>query len=348
MVSPLALARPRIRDLYPYSSGRAEFSGNAEIFIDANENPFNTDVNRYPDVFHDELREKIAEIKNREFSCALQKENLLFGNGSNSFISLIPQIFCDAEKDTVVYCSPTFGMYSVSACIQGAIIHEVPLTSDFDIDTEVLEKALCNAKLLFLCSPNNPTGNTLSEKKILHILKTFSGIVVIDEAYIDFCPEKSMLKYLGAFPNLIIFHTFSKLWGLADARLGLAMAHPDSIQLLQRVQLPYGISNLSLSVLKKRMEKEKERQEERNIILAERKALSVKLAHLPIVKKVFPSDANFLLVQFFDDAQALYEKLLKNGIVVRNFAHKPHTDNCLRFTIGTPAENQKLISLLSA
>lgn len=338
-----ALIRPNILSLSPYSSGKSEFSEEAEIYLDTNESPFENSilrvsVNRYPDPVHRALRKKFAKFR------TVRPENIVFGNGSDELIDLLIRIFCEPKKDAIAYCPPTFGMYKVAACINNVKRIEINLDENWDISPKKILQEAKNAKIIFLCTPNNPTGNTMSTKNIEKILKNFSGIVVLDEAYIDFCPEKSFAAQLDEFPRLVILQTFSKAFGLAGIRLGAAMAHAEIIQYFLRIKPPYNVNALTAKIALEKIETGKI-IEDVNILLSERKKLEKELFRLSLVDTIFPSDSNFLCVRFFN-AQKIYEILLQEGIVVRNFSTIPQLKNCLRISIGTPEENKKLLSLL--
>lgn len=337
------LVRPNILSLSPYSSGKSEFSQEAEIYLDTNESPFENSIlgvsiNRYPDPVQNLLREKFAELRE------VRPENILFGNGSDELIDLLLRIFCESGKDTIAYCPPTFGMYKVAACINNVKRIEIDLNESWDISPENILEQAKDAKIIFLCTPNNPTGNTMSTASIEKILKNFSGIVVLDEAYIDFCPEKSFASRLDEFPRLVILQTFSKAFGLAGARLGVVMASAEIIQYFLRIKPPYNVNALTAKLAIEKIETGKIKEDVKTLLF-ERKKLEEQLSQLSLVDTIFPSDSNFLCVRFFD-AQKIYKILLQEGIVVRNFSTTPRLENCLRISVGTPDENKKLLSLL--
>lgn len=330
------LIRPTIQQLKPYSSARDEYKGVDGIFLDANENPFG-DLNRYPDPYQKELKSKLAELK------SVSANSIFVGNGSDEVIDLAFRIFCEPGKDKALTFSPTYGMYEVSAAINDVELIHVPLNSKFQIDLNLAKPFLSDdsIKLIFICSPNNPTGNTIEE--IESILKSFNGIVIIDEAYIDFSERDSWLKRLSEFPNLIISQTFSKAWGLASARIGVAYANPETINWFNKIKPPYNVSELNQIAAMKVLEQKDEVFKKINLIKSEKNGMRKILVTISCVKKIFPSDANFLLVEV-SDAEKIYIYLTEQKIVVRN--RNSVVKNCLRITVGSPEENGKLIDAL--
>jgi histidinol-phosphate aminotransferase len=330
------LVRSNILSLKPYSSARDEFSGDQGVFLDANENPFGT-LNRYPDSYQKELKEKLSTYKN------IPTENIFIGNGSDEIMDLITRVFCNPGIDKALTFTPTFGMYQVVSDINNVELIKLPLDDDFQVNINILKPYFKddNLKLIFICSPNNPTGNCFSEKDIEYILKNFKGIAVIDEAYIDFSSTESWLKALNQYPNLIITQTFSKAWALASARVGIAYASQEIIQLLNKVKMPYNISKLNQRAAIDALDNPSDFKKNIEIILKEKESLIQGLNELNLVKKIYPSDANFLLVEF-DDANKTYQELVAQKIVTRN-RHKL-VNNCIRITVGTPNENEKLIN----
>jgi len=330
------LVRANIWSLKPYSSARDEFSGDEGVFLDANENPFGT-LNRYPDSYQKELKQKLSAYKN------IPTENIFIGNGSDEIIDLTYRIFCNPEIDKALTFTPTFGMYQVASDINNIELIKLPLDDDFQINVENLKPYLNDEKLklIFICSPNNPTGNCFIEKDIDFILKNFKGIVIIDEAYIDFSTTESWLKALNQFPNLIITQTLSKAWALASARVGIAYASIEILQLLNKVKMPYNISKLNQQAAIDALDNESEFKKNIEVILNEKEYLIQKLNQMESVKKIYPSDANFLLVEF-DDANKTYQDLVFQKIITRN-RHKL-VNNAIRITVGTPNENEKLIN----
>jgi histidinol-phosphate aminotransferase len=333
------LVRQNIISLKPYSSARDEFSGEAGVFLDANENPFG-DLNRYPDPHQQTLKDKLKDIKK------ISSKQVFIGNGSDEVIDLLIRIFCNPSIDKIVVCPPTYGMYEVAANINDVMVLSVPLTQDFQLDTEALQQVISQSepntlKLIFLCTPNNPTGNSIDN--IEWVLTNFNGIVVVDEAYIDFSERTSFIEKLVLYPNLVVVQTFSKAWGLAAARIGIAYASETIIALMQKVKPPYNVSSLNQEAALKALDNEHVIVHQKAHILEQRTYLETSLSQLPIVKKVFPSDANFILIEV-EDADKLYEHLVIKNIVVRN--RNTIIKNCLRITIGTIVENQYLIEVL--
>lgn len=335
------LVRPTILSLKPYSSARDEFQGNAAIFLDANENPYPSAFNRYPDPYQLKLKQKLSGIKQ------VPADQIFLGNGSDEPIDLLIRAFCEPGVDNVLIPQPTYGMYTVSSEINNVSIKSVRLTEDFDLDLDSLRNSWdSKTKLIFLCSPNNPSGNLLSAEKVFTLLKEFKGIVVMDEAYIDFTGSKGLVPYLNDFPNLVILHTLSKAWGLAAIRLGMCFGSKEIIAILNKIKPPYNISILSQQVAEDALNHESVKNAHVIEIIEERKKLATALAGINLVKKVYRSDANFLLVQV-TNAQKIYKELVNQGIIVRDRSNVILCDNCLRITVGTPVENQKLISALN-
>ena len=333
------LVRQNIISLKPYSSARDEFSGEAGVFLDANENPFG-DLNRYPDPHQQTLKDKLKDIKK------LTSKQVFIGNGSDEVIDLLIRIFCNPSVDKIIVCPPTYGMYEVAANINDVMVLSVLLTQDFQLDTEALQQVISQSepntlKLIFLCTPNNPTGNSIDN--IEWVLANFNGIVVVDEAYIDFSERTSFIEKLALYPNLVVVQTFSKAWGLAAARIGIAYASETIIALMQKVKPPYNVSSLNQEAALKALDNEHVIVHQKAHILEQRTYLETSLSQLPIVKKVFPSDANFILIEV-EDADMLYEHLVIKNIVLRN--RNTIIKNCLRITIGTIVENQYLIEVL--
>jgi histidinol-phosphate aminotransferase len=332
------LVRKNILALQPYSSARDEYKGKDAIFLDANENPFG-ELNRYPDPKQLELKKKLSEIKD------IATENIFVGNGSDEVIDLAYRIFCEPGKDKALTFTPTYGMYDVSAGINDVELKKIPLTNNFQIDFNTTENYLKdeNLKLIFICSPNNPTGNNLNN--IEKIIEKFNGIVFIDEAYIDFSEAESFIKKIAQYPNIIISQTFSKAWGLAAARVGTAYASDAIITLYNKVKPPYNVSKLNQDEGLKTLLAVDSFENNKNIILQERKKLIENLSSLSIVKKIYPSDANFILVEV-DDSNTLYETLVAEKVITRN--RNSVVKNCLRITVGSVEENEKLIEALKA
>ncbi|WP_373519565.1 histidinol-phosphate transaminase [Pricia sp.] len=337
-----SLIRENVKGLKPYSSARDEYvaDGSPMVFLDANENPFDNGVNRYPDPQQRRLKSVLAERK------AVPVENMLLGNGSDEVLDLIFRAFCAPKVDNIITLPPTYGMYSVLAGINHIENREVLLTGNFQPDVDkILERADENSKLLFLCSPNNPTGNSFSKEKIIRLLEDFKGLVVIDEAYIDFSDGQSWTKKLEDYPNLIITQTLSKAYGLAGIRLGICLASKEIISVLNTIKPPYNVSELTQKHALKRLQGVSRIRLEIAELLNQKKLVMKVLKHVAFIEKVYPSDANFILVKV-DNAERRYEQLLKKGIVVRNRNNQPLCKDTLRFTIGTPEENIKLVMAL--
>ncbi|WP_298946724.1 histidinol-phosphate transaminase [uncultured Polaribacter sp.] len=337
------LIRENIRNITPYSSARDEYkdaTSDKMVFLDANENPFENGVNRYPDPQQNSVKDLLSAIKN------VSKKHILLGNGSDEVLDLIFRAFCEPKEDNIITLPPTYGMYSVLANINNIENRKVLLTQDFQpkVD-EILAKVDAKSKILFLCSPNNPSGNSFTSKKIEELLQKFNGLVVIDEAYIDFSEEKSWLEKLTAFPNLIITQTLSKAYGLAGIRLGVCYASAQIIAVLNNIKPPYNVNELTQQKAIERLQKVEEVQEEIGKIKAERNQLIVCLKEIDFIKEIYPTDCNFVLVKV-DDATKRYNQLVAKGIVVRNRTTQPLCENTLRFTIGTNLENEKLIRVL--
>jgi histidinol-phosphate aminotransferase len=339
-----ALVRNNIKTLKPYSSARHEFTGKASVFLDANENAYGSPVaenyNRYPDPLQWQLKFQLAKIK------GVPAENIFIGNGSDEVIDLAYRIFCEPKKDNVIICPPTYGMYQVSANINDIEIRKVNLTKDFELDVEgILNATDSNTKLLFICSPNNPTGNNMNRTDVEIVLNNCPGIVIIDEAYINFSKQKTFIQELTEYPNLIVMQTLSKAWGLAALRLGLCFASMDIIDLFNKVKPPYNINEASQQIAMDALQETVMVNKWIKEVVHQKEELGAALVRLHFVKKVYPTDANFILVKV-DDADALYNYLAANEIVVRNRTKEILCDNCLRITIGTPEENKNLISTL--
>lgn len=335
------LLRKNILDLKPYSSARDEYTGEAMVFLDANENPFNQPYNRYPDPLQRALKEKIAILK------TIDSANIFLGNGSDEPIDLLIRAFCEPGKDNVVTINPTYGMYQVAADISAVELRKVSLTEEYEIDTETL-LAACdeNTKLIFLCSPNNPTGNSLSKDAMLSVAKKFKGLLVVDEAYIDFAPGKTLLNELSEIPNLVILQTFSKAWGMAGIRMGMAFASTEIIQVLNKIKYPYNLNILSQQKALELLEQNEQVEDWVKLLISERERIAKDLENLPFVVKVYPSDANFLLVKMHD-ARGIYEYLVEEGIIVRDRSKVHLCDDSLRITIGAENENNILIETLN-
>ncbi len=335
------LLRDNIRLLKPYSSARDEFSGEAVAFLDANENPFNSPWNRYPDPRQVKLKIRVGEIKNIPVS------KIFLGNGSDEPIDLLFRAFCEPGKDNIVSISPTYGMYRVAADTNNVVVNTVPLSAEFELDADkVLSAVISSTKIIFLCSPNNPSGNALDNKAMLRIIESFSGIVVVDEAYIDFCPEKSFLPVLDKYPNLVILQTFSKAWGMAGLRLGMAFAAEPIIEVLSRIKYPYNLNILTQEKGLELLADEQQKLDWVTIILKERDKMIENLIKYPFVVKVYPTDANFVLVKTHDP-RGIYQYLVDEKIIVRDRSSISLCEGCLRISIGSPEENATLIEALN-
>ena len=336
------LIRENIKSLEAYSSARDEFKAMSSefVFIDANENPFDTGLNRYPDPQQTLVKEALSKIK------GISEEKILLGNGSDEVLDLIFRVFCEPRVDNVIVLPPTYGMYEVLANTNAIKLVKIPLVENFQPNVkEIIKGQDAKTKLLFLCSPNNPTANSFDANKIETLIKEFNGIVVIDEAYIDFSIEDSWLCRLDEFPNLMVTQTLSKAYGLASIRLGICYASKEIISILNKIKPPYNVNQLTQDVALQSLFNQEKVKNEIAIIISERNQLIRDLQNVEIVEKVYPSDANFLLVQV-DDATLRYKQLVKLGIIARNRTTQILCDNCLRFTVGTPDENKKLINTL--
>ena len=339
------LIRSHISTLKPYSSARDEYSGTEGIFLDANENPFGSALehqqyNRYPDPYQKKVKEKLAKIKN------CNPAQIFLGNGSDEPIDLLFRAFCEPKQDNVILMPPTYGMYEVSADLNIVETQKIKLTDDFQIDTAAVLKAInAHTKLIFVCSPNNPSANSLKKASIRALLSNFSGLVVVDEAYIDFASDASWIDELLNFPNLVVLQTFSKAWGLAALRLGMAFASPEIIKVLNKIKPPYNINEVTQQLALQALDNVAHKNEMVKSILAERERLVQELSQIPCIITVYPSDANFVLAKT-TDAKNIYNYLADKQVIVRDRSKVTLCENCLRITIGTPIENQQLIEKL--
>jgi histidinol-phosphate aminotransferase len=338
MIDINQLVRKNVAELIPYSCARDEFKGKCGIFMDANENPFGN-LNRYPDPYQKELKAAISKIK------GISDEKIFLGNGSDEIIDLCFRVFCNPGVDKILTFTPTYGMYGVSASVNDIKVVKVPLTESFLIDTKKVETCLSDKtlKMIFICSPNNPTGNCMSYPDIEYIIASFNGIVIIDEAYIDFSNKPSFIKMVDVYPNLILMQTFSKAFGLAAVRVGMAFSNPAIIRYLNKLKPPYNISTINQKAALRKLDKIEEYKIQVNKIRKERDRLSANLKKMKIAEKVYPSDANFLLVKV-KNANYIYNELVNKNIVIRN--RSSVIDNCLRITIGKKSENDKLVNAL--
>lgn len=337
----LGLVRKNILHLSPYSSARDEYQGKEAIFLDANENPFETGYNRYPDPRQTVLKQRIGRIK------GVVPANMFLGNGSDEAIDLLIRAFCEPRIDNVIAPQPTYGMYEVSATIQDIEVRRPLLNKDFSLNIdEILNVADMHSKILFLCSPNNPTGNCHSKIKLQQLLERFNGIVVVDEAYIDFAPEKSIMPELKNHPNLVVLQTFSKAWGLAGLRLGMAFANKVVIEILNKVKPPYNINVLTQHAVSEALTRKATTRKWLNTIIEQRGVLIEELRQLKAVEKIYPTDANFILIKV-GDPKAVYDYLVKKGVVIRDRSKVALCEGCLRITVGLPDENKALLKALT-
>lgn len=339
-----SLVRENIKSLKPYSSARTEYSGDASVFLDANENsygsPLDENFNRYPDPLQWELKEALSKIK------GMPPKNIFVGNGSDEVIDLAFRIFCEPASDNVIICPPTYGMYKVCANINNVTVKEINLTLDFQLDVDrILEQIDSRTKLLFICSPNNPTGNNLNRTDIETLLNNFSGILIIDEAYINYSKQKTFLQELTEYENLLVMQTLSKAWGLAALRLGLAFASEKIIDLFNRVKPPYNINLASQQLGIKALEGINEVNANIKTTVVQRELMEQDLMKFDFIEKIYPSDANFILIKT-KNADKLYQYLSGKKIIVRNRSRESLCENCIRVTVGTPMENMTLIEAL--
>ena len=341
-----SIIRPNIKDLVPYSSARDEFTGEAKVFLDANENSLGSPLlkwyNRYPDPHQQALKEKLSHIK------GIAPAHIFLGNGSDEAIDILYRAFCEPGRHNVVVCPPTYGMYEVSAHINDVAVRKVPLTEAFQLDLEAMEAAVdADTRIIWLCSPNNPTGNSLDRGDIEMILNNFDGIVVVDEAYINFSRHRSFIPDLADYPNLVVLQTLSKAWGLAALRVGMAFASADIIGIMNRIKPPYNINEAAQQLASDALEEVEQVNEMIRILVTERDRLAAALQTHPLVQHVYPSDANFLLVKV-NGGRKVYDFLLTQGIVVRDRSTTPGCADCIRITVGTPTENEILLRALDA
>jgi histidinol-phosphate aminotransferase len=340
MIKLEKLLRKNIIDLNPYSSARHEYTGRDAMYFDANENPYNIPYNRYPDPIQSELKMKLSLIR------SVKSEQIFTGNGSDEIIDLLIRAFCEPSRDNILIPEPSYGMYEVCARINDVVIKKALLRRDFNLDTSlILSLADERTKIIFICSPNNPTANSFKESDIIKILLNFNGIVVLDEAYIDFASHKSFLKYLNDYPNLVILQTFSKAWGMAGIRLGIGFGDAEVINILNRIKYPYNVSMLTQKTALEMLERKGEMEMWVRSILDQRNFLEEKLRQLSFVQKVYPSDANFLLVRVNDPA-SVYSYLESLKLIIRNRSKMPLCEDCIRITVGTAIENKILIDNL--
>ncbi len=337
-----SLIRANIRNLAPYSTARDDYQGvKLSIALDANENPYDNGVNRYPDPHQKRLKARLAQIK------GVPAEHIFIGNGSDEPIDLVYRVFCEPGVHNAVTIAPTYSMYKVAAEVNNVEIREVQLNADFSLDADKLLAATdCNTHLLWLCSPNNPTSNSFPETVIERIIQEFAGIVVLDEAYIDFSSKPGFLSRLNEFPNLIILQTLSKAWGMASLRLGLAFADPVIITTLSKIKYPYNINGPTQQTVLERLSNSPLTEQVAKI-LSERQRVADRLQSMQIVRKLYPSDANFVLVKV-DEPRKVYNRLITEGIIVRDRSRMKGCEGCLRITIGTPQENSQLLEIMAS
>ncbi|WP_143960602.1 histidinol-phosphate transaminase [Litoribacter populi] len=340
------MLRPHIAGLKPYSSARDEYAGTEGVFLDANENPFGSTApgsfNRYPDPYQNEIKEKLAEIK------SVNQNQIFLGNGSDEAIDLLLRAFCNPGKDNIIILPPTYGMYEVSAAINDVAIKRVELSEDFQLKPKQILAMVDNyTKVIFICSPNNPTGNLMDKNSIVQILENFDGIVVVDEAYIDFAPEVSMISELGKYPNLVIIQTFSKAWGLASLRIGMAFSSAEIIAILNLIKPPYNISGLTQEKVLKALSQPNAVHGMVGKIMEGKKDLVKKLEGMAEVSKVYPSDANFVLIKV-KEAREIYHYLIEEKIIIRDRSKVALCEDCLRISVGTPEENEVFLNAFGA
>jgi len=339
------LVRDNIKSMTAYSSARHEFSGNASVFLDANENSFGSPLpdnfNRYPDPLQMEVKEKLSNIK------GVPPQNIFLGNGSDEAIDLLFRIFCEPGRDNAIIFPPTYGMYQVCSEMNNVKLKKINLTNDFQLDIEAIEEAIDPfTKLIFICSPNNPTGNSINRNDVEIILNNFNGIVVIDEAYINYSKQKSFIAELTEYPNLVVMQTLSKAWGLAGLRLGMAFASQPIIDLMNKVKYPYNINTATQLLVLDALANIEWVNEHIAVTVNQREKLKNELLNLSFTESVYPSDANFLLAKM-RNASGIYKSLVENGIIVRDRSKVILCDDCLRITVGTESENKVLIEVLN-
>ncbi len=334
------ILRNNIRLLTPYSSARDEFKGNEGIFMDANENPFNSPYNRYPDPLQWKVKQKLAKIKH------VEPEQIFLGNGSDEAIDLLMRAFCEPNQDQIISINPTYGMYQVAAEINAVEFVKVSLNNDYSLNSAAIKAAISqNIKLIMLCSPNNPTSNSFDAMEMLKLASDFNGLLVVDEAYIDFSAKPSLIKYLDNTPNLVILQTFSKAWGLAGLRMGMAFASKQIIDVLNKIKYPYNVNSITQRLVLEALDDVSGMEKWVNDILAQRKLLTSRLSNLSKVTRIYSSDANFILLQI-DNAKRAYDYLIDKQIIVRDRSKVHLCEGCLRVTIGTPVENKLLAEAL--
>jgi histidinol-phosphate aminotransferase len=335
-----AIVRKNILDLKPYSSARDEYSGAEAVFLDANENPFNTPYNRYPDPAQRRVKELVSVIKN------VPVPQIFLGNGSDEAIDLLMRAFCEPGKSNIISIDPSYGMYKVCANINDVQFIPVKLNTDFSLNSdEILNAVNENTRMIFLCSPNNPTANSFDEEKIIKILENFSGLVVIDEAYIDFSEKRGFLPHLSKFENLVVLQTFSKAWGLAGIRLGMAFASEAITGIMNKIKYPYNINILTQNIAQKMLLNVEQKEKWVGLILRERNKLTEQISQLDFVKHIFPSDANFILIKVYEPRK-VYDYLVDQQVIVRDRSRVTLCEGCLRITVGSPDENKLFVGAM--
>ncbi|WP_071134430.1 histidinol-phosphate transaminase [Millionella massiliensis] len=336
-----SLLRENIRQMAPYSTARDEYEGDLGIYLDANENPFDNGFNRYPDPHNKRIRAKVSAMR------GIPAEQIFVGgNGSDEPIDLLFRVFCEPRQDEALSIAPSYGMYRVAAATNDIRLTEVPLDADFRLSADaLLAHATPRTKLLFLCSPNNPSGNLLDPEEVEKTIRNFGGIVVLDEAYIDFADHEGFLPHLSEFPNLVVLQTLSKAWGMAGIRIGFAFAGPEIVAAMERIKYPYSVNVITERLVLRELEREAIRREQIATLIDQRRKLVAALEQIPLIRRVFPSDANFVLVKV-DEPRKIYNHLIERGIIVRDRSRIAGCEGCLRLTVGTPEENAALIDAL--
>jgi histidinol-phosphate aminotransferase len=334
------ITRENIRNLKPYSSARDEFKGTEGVFLDANENPFNSPYNRYPDPLQWRVKEKLASIK------GIDPKQIFLGNGSDEAIDILIRAFCEPNKDNIISIDPSYGMYEVCADINAVEFRKIRLKDDFRLDTDAIKKAIdSNTKLIFLCSPNNPTSNSFDTGEMLSLAGKFNGLLVIDEAYIDFSSQPSLISALFQNPNLVILQTFSKAWGMAGLRMGIAYASEDIIRIFNKIKYPYNVNAVTQKLVYEALNETEDKDEWVRDIIRERENLVQLLKNIGLVEKIYPSDANFILVQM-KEARKVFDYLIDRKIITRDRSKVSMCEGCIRITVGKPEENYALLEAL--
>ncbi|MEL6562113.1 MAG: histidinol-phosphate transaminase [Bacteroidota bacterium] len=341
-----ALIRPHLIDMKPYASARDEFTGKSEVYLDANENSLGSvgvrDLSRYPDPHQHEIKKKLSSLKQ------IAADQIFIGNGSDEPIDLLIRAFCEPLKNEIIILPPTYGMYEVSANVNNVPVKKVPLTADFQLDVAAIEEAInSHTKLIFTCNPNNPTGTRIADTEVIKILENFNGLVIVDEAYIDFSEKESFIGLIEQYNNLVVLQTFSKAWGLAAARVGMLYGSTEVVEILNKIKPPYNVNEMSQEAVIYALQNEQQKQAFVDEILNERAYLHTELASLTTVQSIYPSDTNFLLVRV-TEPDKLYHYLIDKGIIVRNRSKVLLCEGCLRITVGTRQENERLIKAIKS